>query len=283
MSYRKKKRTPTGQKQMVLTGMNADIQGIEELLSTGELFSGQPYQRPVLDRVVDKLVREWDPRLLTPLVVSYRNGRYNLVDGQHRVCAMRKKNGDKDVTALCRVYHGLTYEQEAELYYKLDRAKGHLRLAHATKALVESGADAEIIEIKRLLEKAGFVWALDKPTGEAFEVEATRAVINAYRLLGGSAFSRMLVLNARTWRGAPSSVKASFLSGMALFLKTYETELDDDVFIKRLSAVDPEEIIRRGKADFSTNKAALRFARIILGKYNSQQRGGRKLPYRFKG
>ena len=283
MSYRKKKRTPTGQKQMVLTGMNADIQGIEELLSTGELYSGQPYQRPVLDRVVDKLVREWDPRLLTPLVVSYRDGRYNLVDGQHRVCAMRKKNGGKDVTALCRVYHGLTYEQEAELYYKLDRAKGHLRLAHATKALVESGADAEIIEIKRLLEDAGFVWALDKPTGEAFEVEATRAVINAYRLLGGAAFSRMLLLTAKTWRGAPSSVKASFLSGMALFLKTYETELDDDVFIKRLSAVDPEEILRRGKADFSTNKAALRFARVILGKYNSQQRGGRKLPYRFKG
>ena len=283
MSYRKKKRTPTGQKQMILTGMNADIQGIEELLSTGELYSGQPYQRPVLDRVVDKLVREWDPRLLTPLLVSYRDGRYNLVDGQHRVCAMRKKNGGKDVTALCRVYHGLTYEQEAELYYKLDRAKGHLRLAHATKALVESGADAEIIEIKRLLEDAGFVWALDKPTGEAFEVEATRAVINAYRLLGGAAFSRMLLLTAKTWRGAPSSVKASFLSGMALFLKTYETELDDEVLIKRLSAVDPEEILRRGKADFSTNKAALRFARVILGKYNSQQRGGRKLPYRFKG
>ena len=283
MSYRKKKRTPSNLKQTVLTGMNADLQGVEELLSTGELYSGQPYQRPVLDRVVDKLVREWDPRLLTPLVVSYRDGRYNLVDGQHRVCAMRKKNGGKDVTALCRVYHGLTYEQEAELYYKLDRAKGHLRLAHATKALVESGADAEIIEIKRLLENAGFVWALDKPTGEAFEVEATRAVINAYRLLGGAAFSRMLELTARTWHGAPSSVKASFLSGMALFLKTYETELDDDVFIKRLSAIDPEEILRRGKADFSTNKAALRFARVILGKYNSQQRGGRKLPYRFKG
>ena len=283
MSYRKKKRTPSNLKQTVLTGMNADVQGIEELLSTGELYSGQPYQRPVLDRVVDKLVRECDPRLLTPLVVSYRDGRYNLVDGQHRVCAMRKKNGGKDVTALCRVYHGLTYEQEAELYYKLDRAKGHLRLAHATKALVESGADAEIIEIKRLLENAGFVWALDKPTGEAFEVEATHAVINAYRLLGGAAFSRMLELTARTWHGAPSSVKASFLSGMALFLKTYETELDDDVFIKRLSAIDPEEILRRGKADFSTNKAALRFARVILGKYNSQQRGGRKLPYRFKG
>ena len=179
---------------------------------------------------------------------------------------MRKKNGGKDVTALCRVYHGLTYEQEAELYYRLDRAKGHLRLAHATKDLEESGADAEIIEIKRLLEGAGFVWALDKPTGEPFEIEATRAVINAYRLLGGAAFFRMLELTAKTWHGSPGSVKASFLSGMALFLKTYETELDDEVFIKRLSAVDPEEILRRGKADFSTNKAALRFARVILGK-----------------
>ena len=283
MSYRKKKRATNDSRQTVLTGMNADLQSTEELLSTGELYSGQPYQRPVSDPAVDRLVREWDPRLLTPLAVSYREGRYNLVDGQHRICAMRKKNGGKDVTTLCRVYRGLTYEQEAELYYKLDKAKGHLRLSHATKALVESGSDTEIIEIKRLLEGVGFIWALDKPAGEAFEIGATRAVINAYRLLGGASFSRMLTLTARTWHGASSSLKASMLSGMALFLKTYETELDDDAFIKRLSGVDPDEILRRGKADFSTNRAALRFARVIWDKYNSQRSGGRKLPYRFKG
>lgn len=288
MSYRRKKHAPSGQmqndsRQMTLSGMNADTQSEEVLLSTAELFSGQPYQRPVRDCDVAELVREWDPRLLTPLVVSYRDGRYNLVDGQHRVCAMRRKNGGKDVTALCRVYHGLTYEQEAELYYKLDKAKGHLRLSHSTKALVESGSNAEVLEIKRLLEEAGFIWALDKPTKEPFEIEATRAVISAYRLLGGAAFSRMLGLMAETWHGTPTSLNASILSGMALFLKTYETELDDDVFIKRLSAVDPEEIIRRGKVDFSTNRAALRFARVIWDKYNGQQRGARKLPYRFKG
>lgn len=61
MSYRKKKRAPANPRQAVLTGMNADVHGTEELLATGELYSGQPYQRPVLDRVVDKLVREWDP------------------------------------------------------------------------------------------------------------------------------------------------------------------------------------------------------------------------------
>ena len=50
-----------------------------------------------------------------------------------------------------------------------------------------------------------------------------------------------------------------------------------------MSASAPDEIIQRGKADFSTNCAALRFARVIRDKYNGHQRGGRKLPYRFKG
>ena len=196
---------------------------------------------------------------------------------------MRKMAGGGDVIVPCIIYTGLTYEQEAELYYMLDQTRGKLRLGHATKALVESGANAEIIDVKQRVEDAGFVWALDRPTGEPFEVEATRAVINAYRLLGGAAFSRMLGLIAGAWHGTPSSLKASIFSGMALFVKTYETELVDQTFIKRLSAVDPDEIIRRGKVDFSTNKASLRFARVILSKYNSQQRGGRKLPYRYKG
>ena len=269
--------------QTTFGSMVNDRQWEEKILFTGELYSGQPYQRPVKDRDVDKLVREWDLRLLTPLVVSYRDGHYYLVDGQHRVCASRKKNNGKDVDMLCQVYYGLTYEQEAELYYKLDRAKGHLRLSSATKALLESGSNAEIVDVKQRIEDVGFTWALDKPTGKAFEIAATRAVISAYHLLGAAAFARMLMLIAKTWQGTPKSLKSSILSGMARFLKTYETELGDQTFIKRMSAVDPEEIIRRGKMDFSTNKAALRFARVIWDKYNSQQRGGRKLPYRFKG
>ena len=91
----------------------------------------------------------------------------------------------------------------------------------------------------------------------------------------------MLRLLAGAWGGAPCSLKGGFISGMALFLKTYETELTDRTAIKRLSMVDPEEVIRRGKTDFSTNRAALRYARVLRQKYNSQK-GGRKLAYRFK-
>lgn len=249
---------------------------------TEHLISGQPYQRPVKDHVVNKLIREWDSSLMEPLTVSYRDGRFYLVDGQHRVSALRRMNGGMDVVVACKLYHGLTYEQEAELCYKLDQAKKSLSRAESTIALVEAGTDTEVNEILRLLVENGFTWALGKWSGQDYEIVASRTLINAYRFLGGAAFGRMLMLMREAWHGEPYSLKADFISGMALFLKTYGAELDDRAAIKRLSAINPVEVIRRGKMDFSTNRAALRYARVILDRYNSQ-RGGRKLEYKYKG
>ena len=98
-----------------------DNPGVLRSLPTSRLTSGLAYQRPVNERVVNLLIRDWDEQLLEPLIVSFRDGRFHLVDGQHRVIALRRKNGGSDVMVLCRVYSGLTYEQEAELCFKLDK------------------------------------------------------------------------------------------------------------------------------------------------------------------
>ncbi len=256
--------------------------GVDRELHTSRLTSGLPYQRPVDQKEVDRLMREWDERLLDPVVVSFRDGKFYVVDGQHRISAMRKMSGGNGVLVNCKVYSGLTYEQEAALCYKLDKAKKRLSLSQSTNALVESGADPETNEIRQLVEGCGFVWALGKSRGKTGEIVTTRALVNAYRLLGGASFTHMLHLLWDAWQGDPRSLTAAVLSGMALFVKTYETEMNDKTFVQRLSQADPDEINRRGRADFSTNSAALRFARVILEKYNGQ-RGGRKLPYRFQG
>lgn len=284
MSYRKKHNPPKPEKpdsQFSAASPVYENPGDNRSIYTGRLTSGLPYQRPVNPMEVERLIREWDDRLLDPIVVSFRDGKFNVVDGQHRIIALRKMNG-RDVMVACKIYSGLTYQQEADLCYKLDKAKKRLSLSQSTNALAEAGTDAEVSEVKRLVEGCGFVWALGKSHGKTGEIVSTRALMNAYRLLGGPAFSRMLSLVWGAWEGDPRSLTASVLSGMALFVKTYDTELDDRAFIKRLSAVDPDEINRRGRADFSTNNAALRFARVLLEKYNGQ-RGGKRLSYRFRG
>lgn len=252
----------------------------EREISTGVLISGLPYQRPVEERDVEYLTRTWDKWIMEPVVVSYRDGKFYLVDGQHRVSALRRMNDGKDTMIRCKLYRGLTYEGEAALCVKLDRSRKKLNAAQTTNALVQSGTDETVTEVNRLLEANSFTWALDKRIPGDYEITASTTVVRAYKLLGASAFGRMLGLMARAWLGAPSSLKAGFISGMALFYKTYETELDDSATVRRLSMIDPEEVLRRGKTDFSTNRPALRYARVLWKKYNSQ-RGGRKLSYRF--
>lgn len=283
-SYRKKHQSPKTQNPAPERQPDPEYNnpGVERSIHTSRLTSGLAYQRPVNPKEVDRLIREWDERLLDPVIVSFRDGKFYVVDGQHRISAMRQMNGGGGVMVNCKVYSGLTYEQEAALCYKLDKAKKRLSLSQATNALVESGMDAETTEIRQLVENCGFVWALGKSRGKTGEIVTTRALVNAYRLLGGAAFVRMMNLLWDTWQGDPRSLTASILSGMALFVKTYETELNDRTFVSRLSQADPDEINRRGRADFSTSNVALRYARVLLEKYNGQ-RGGRKLPYRFRG
>lgn len=278
MSYRKKHSPPKPEQQTIFPPAEVEYSnpGSIRTLSTSRLTSGLPYQRPVEQKNVDKLVRNWNSRELYPVIVSFRDGKFNVVDGQNRIAAMRQMAGGGDVIVPCMIYTGMTYEQEAELYAKLDKGKRPLTPRQHTKALVESGSDARIMEIKCLVEDVGFVWALGEPTGEPFEIAPIRALINAHQLLGGEAFARMLSLLAGAWQGAPNSLKASMLSGMALFVKTYEAELSDRAFIRRMSIVGPEEIIRLGRIEIDI---ALRFARIIRDKYNGE---GQDLPYRFK-
>ena len=287
MSYRKKRHSSKSkakspkEPQPTLFLKEYRSTGEMRMLPTNRLTSGQAYQRPVEEKDVDKLIRKWDDRLLNPLIVSFRDGHFFIVDGQHRAAALRKMNDGADVIVMCRVHDDLTYEMEAELYAKLDKANKRMTLSQSTNALIESGTDAEVIEIKRLVEKNGFRWALSIPTGKEYEIAATRAVINAYRLLGGAAFDRMLQLLSDTWQGAPNSLRAAMLSGLALFLKTYESELDNAIFIECLSLVEPESIIRCSRQDFSTGSVALRYARVLLEKENSQPDGS-KQPYRIK-
>ncbi|MEY8573609.1 DUF6551 family protein [Oscillospiraceae bacterium 21-37] len=255
--------------------------GEEKELSTAALTSGLAYQRPVKQAVVNRLIRHWNSKLLTPIVVSQRDSKNYVVDGQHRLTAMRRMNGGKDVIVPCLVYTGLTYAQEAEMYHRLEKSKGHLQLASDVKARLESGADAEMLDIDQRIADAGFTWALDKPTGAACEIQPTRAVISAYRKLGGPAFSRMLELLAGAWHGSQVSLKSGMIAGMALFLKTYETEIDDYTFVARLSQVDPFDIAQLAKVDFTTDRRSLRYARVIRKKYNAHP-GGKKLRYRFE-
>lgn len=147
MSNRRKHSPPRPEQQTLFPSAEVEYSnpGSIRTLSTSQLTSGLPYQRPVLQKDVDKIIREWNGREITPVVVSFRDGKFNVVDGQHHIEAMRQKAGGRDVIVPCIIHTGMTYEQEAELYARLDRDKKRLTLRQYIKAVVEAGSDANII------------------------------------------------------------------------------------------------------------------------------------------
>ena len=280
----KKKSTHHREEAFEPTGSQSDMYirnpGLLRELSSARITSGLPYQRPIQPHRVHWLLQNWDDRLVEPPIVSFRDGRYNLIDGQHRLTAMQIKNNGNHVIVVCRIYTGLTYADEAALCVLIDRADRPMSMGQAVNAKLESGTDAKLNDIKRLTKYEGFYWPVSKKHNSTYEIVANRALISAYDLLGPGSFYQMLRLLKLTWAGEPESLNAMMISGLALFLKTYESEITEATFVQKLSAVTPLEITNRAKADFSTNSNALRCARVILEKYN-RNRGGKKLTYRF--
>ena len=109
-----------------------------------------------------------DPRPLEPIVVSFRDGHFYVVDGQHRIAAMKKMNGGKDVMVNCIIHTGMIYEDEAALCHDLDQAKKAMTLGQSTHVDMESGKGVEALEIRRLVEEAGFMWALEKRSDKEY-------------------------------------------------------------------------------------------------------------------
>ena len=283
MSYRRRKLphdfSGTGQKGTPESQVYKSA-GSERVLNTSILYSGLSYQRPVNQRDVEKLVRDWSDALFEPPIVSHRGGKYYLVDGQRRVSAIRKMNGGKDANVTCRVFYGMSYEDEALLLYRLDQAKKRMTLSQSTNARMISKQDGTMQNIEKILHEEGFQWMLDRRSVGDYKINATSAVLRAYDMLGRNNFSWMFSLLRQTWHGSPASLGAFMLNGLALFVKTYDTDIDEHTFIHRVGALDADKLLTMAKSNPTSSKQKIQCARTLRELYNKGCRTDSKLPCR---
>lgn len=74
------------------------------------------YQRTLNANRVKRIAAEFDERIANAPKVSYRDGHYYVFDGQHTIAARKLLNNNCDLNIVCKVYSGLTEQQEAMLF-----------------------------------------------------------------------------------------------------------------------------------------------------------------------
>jgi len=224
------------------------------------------YQRPTSDRQVDSIAQEFDPVKAGLIIVSERDGKLYLMDGAHRVGAMRKKQ-----IPYCPalILTGLTYEEEADYFRRQGENTRRLSNYDRFRAGLEA-RDPVNIEIAQIVKKHDFV--MSSSARMAKKLTAVQTVATIYRKYGAATLDKTLMLIRQTWDGCDNSTKNECLMGVAEFISRFGT-ID---FVERFSQIRFSQIYQRYQMTRDGTPNGKAFCRALVQKYNENLRNGKK-------
>jgi hypothetical protein len=173
------------------------------------------YQRQTNGAQVQRIANNFNEAKLGMLVVSARDGQYFIVDGTHRVAALRRLGFE---SAMFIVLQGLTYQQEADYFRRQNENTRGLTLYTRFKAGLESG-DETCVAINAVVEKNGFAIGT---TSRYFDtITAIFALVTIYDSYGVDVLDQTLRLIRATWEGNPTAKNREFLVSVAEFVHRF--------------------------------------------------------------
>lgn len=226
---------------------------------------------------VNAIKRNFDPEQVSPVIVSFRDGKYYIIDGQHTALAIYERSGNDGSTRIyCDVREGLTYEQEALLFYNVNTNKRPVSIADKIWALVVAG-DEDATTFNGIIERCGYVFGRKSattisPIGECWKVYN--------KPNGATRIESILTLIHDTWPDNAAAVSADMVKGLNELFKHHGDSFDRERFVKTFSVIDPKIVVTDARSLYkSMNDRAYTMpvcTYLMIGrKYNNGLRSNR--------
>lgn len=238
-------------------------------------------QRELRQHRVDAICANLDLEQIGAPTVSKRGDWFHVLDGQHRLAALKQAGFDGDGYQLqCWCYEGLSDDQEAEVFLKLNDT---LTVDAMSKFRIGVSAGREVeTDINRIVRAQGLRVSRDTIDGGIAAVGTLRRV---YGRAGGPTLGRTLRI-IRDAYGDPG-LEAIVIDGLALVCQRYNGQLDDEHLVKRLATTRGGVSALLGKAEVlrkqTGNQKAHCVAAAAVEIANTGQRGAARLPDWWKG
>lgn len=250
------------------TADEIDAKTLFERVPVGEIFVDQAYGRALDESNLRRILREWDERALGVALLSLRNdGRYAVIDGQHRIEAAKKMGV---LTIPARVYIDLTPEEEAKLYRLFGIHKAQTPLDRFRASIQERVPAA--LRIRAIILGMG----LEISAGSVGDGKVT-AMASVTRLYGQYG-PEMLELVLRTLYASFGrdyrAYSGTMITGLAAFVVRFEPWCDWTRLVRRLQEEGLSELSQRvlaSKRAFSAGGSSnIIIGRIIHDVYNKR-------------
>lgn len=233
-------------------------------------------QRDLNESRVFRLAEEFDPEQLGSPTVNFRASHYWVIDGQHRLEALKSWLGDdwESQSVQCWMYEGLTEEEEAEIFLKLNDTL----TVHAFAKFrvgVQAGRPDET-EVDRVVRECMLRVSQDKGDGA---IGAVGTLMRVYRTGGPQTLARTLLI-IRDAFGDPG-LEAAVIDGIGLLCHRYNGDLDDKQLVAKLAKAHGGVNALLGKAENlrkQTGNPRNHCVAAAAVEINNAGRGGKKLP-----
>ena len=249
--------TRVGTHWCLATGLNSQLLDVD-----------YTYQRPTENGHVMNLVNNWNPMALDPLDVSDRDGRYYVVDGAHRLAAMRIIHGTDDFPVRVNLYYGLTYEEEAAMFATQSGINKPVPAGYRLRAW-EMAQDRDTMDFLDRTRRAGFEIVMGASVSRDGVVGAVKTANDCYKTLGADKYEEMMKLIHDTWGGSAWSVRQEMLTGMRTFMKIYGSDYRRERFINRLESIERKYISREACSHYGDTKP-MAWCKAIVTFYNKK-------------
>lgn len=234
-------------------------------------------QRELNPARVDRLAADFDLEQLGNPTLSHRDGSFWIIDGQHRIEALRALGFDGEKLH-CWVYEGLSEQDEAERFLKLNDVLAVAALPKF-RAAITAGRPIES-DIDRVVRGAGLVVSKDAIPGA---IGAVGTLTRIYKRSDAKTLGRTLRI-VRDAYGDPG-LDAPVLDGIGLLCQRYNGDLDDEAAVLKLAAahggvnalLGKAEVLRRQTGNAKGHCVAAAAVEII-----NAGKGGKKLPSWWK-
>lgn len=217
------------------------------LLNSKELIIPKNYQRRLRAARVARIVANFDERIANEPKVSYRDGHFFVFDGQHTVSARKARNHGKDLLIRCKVFRGLTEQDEALLFAQQTGESAKLTPSAQLRALLQ-GRDPKAMAFRNATEEAGFHIGFESARGSR-RIVCINTAFSKFKAVGAKQYKEALGIISAAWNGVPASLRTEILHGVVGFVSLYHGEYDRLRLVQCLHDTDPLTICRDGKAD----------------------------------
>lgn len=252
-----------------------------EFVALGDMRVSELSQRIYRDYWVDTLLLNFDPDLIGHPVLSFRDGVYNEVDGQHRIAALKKWIGPgwESVTIECQVFQNLSEGEETEMFLCLNHVLNVGAYEKFQKAVIAGRAVENAI--KKVVEQQGLNISQSKTPGA---IGSVSALLTVYRRSDGQTLGRALRLIRDAF--GDDGFEAAVIDGLGHLCQRYNGTLDEQTAKKRLNNVHGgvKGLLNRATTIRlkTGNTKSLCIAAAAVDIINVGK-GGKKLPNWWKG